>query len=167
MANNDYGWPATPGVPLNPERDGYHAVACATGDADGVMMLYWVPAEQWTDNADVVGGWTLDPLRENAHIFTDFEDEGYRRVHYLGPCLLPSEVAAREAAARRAGIEAAADVAAALMRATRDAAAEDEERLGADYAGMDLFDEGYLKAGERIEQNIRAPLAEMEARTDG
>jgi hypothetical protein len=86
MASDANGWPATPGVPENPERDGWHWLM-----QDTVMY----PA-RWDAAATA---WHRSRFLTPREI-TRLNDYG-------GPCLLPSEVAAREAAARRAGIEAA------------------------------------------------------------
>jgi hypothetical protein len=94
MAEN--GWPATPGVPENPERDGWHWLADSYGDTG---MGYWQPK--------------LDHMQPGVWALYRSGDiklaprGAARNFSYLGPCLLPTEVAAREAAARREGIEAA------------------------------------------------------------
>lgn len=90
MASDANGWPATPGVPENPERDGWHWVV--DGNHETVVAEWNADVQRW-------GSW---PFCSPADFAEDNE--------YVSPCLLPSEVAAREAAARRAGIEAAAKV---------------------------------------------------------
>ena len=83
--------PQRPGVPLNPERDGWHWLVYAGKS---------VEPDRW--NAEVQG-WRYAGALEYT--------SGTRVWSYLGPCLLPSEVAAREAAARAEEREAcAADV---------------------------------------------------------
>lgn len=82
------GWPkfSEAGVPLHPERDGWHWVdECARE---------WSAAEQaWLDHAG-------DPVPAST----------YMRFRYLGPCHTPAEVQAREAAAAEAMREQAAQV---------------------------------------------------------
>jgi hypothetical protein len=97
-AQNPGGWPdpQRPGYPQNPERDGAHVLDAAPGH-DGQRVRFvalwaygrWHPGER-------------DVLASEA------SDWGWR---YVAPCLTPSEVAAREEAARRDEREAcAADV---------------------------------------------------------
>jgi hypothetical protein len=105
MTPNPNGWPDPdkPGVPLNPERDGYHWIL---GWNATPFVAEWMADRDaefggcygWYDGGDdppgvVAQGWT-----------------------YLGPCLTPAEVAAREAAAFRRGAEAMrADCAKAML----------------------------------------------------
>ena len=93
------GWPdpARPGVPLNPEQDGAHVLLWRK---DAPQQAWWRSGKQeWRwPGGDKCGDYT-------AGI----------NAAYLGPCLTPQEVAAREAAAeargREAGLrEAAAEV---------------------------------------------------------
>lgn len=87
---NPGGWPdpARPGAPENPERKRSHLVIhVADVDLDDpAVALYWNGHE-----------WLMprDTNRYAPHEMTKY--------HYLGPCLLPAEVAAREAAAREEG----------------------------------------------------------------
>lgn len=76
------------GRPANPERDGDHWVSDANSD---VVTAHW--------NAEIQcwGAW---PYTSAAHMAENNS--------YLGPCLTPVEVAAREEAAWRAGRDAAA-----------------------------------------------------------
>ncbi len=80
---NDNGWPdpQRPGVPLNPERDGWH-------------WLAWDPA--WPEPAYWDGEWSQ----------SDTSNLSVRTARYIGPLLTPTEVAAREAAAAEAMREA-------------------------------------------------------------
>lgn len=79
------------GRPQNPERDGWHWLR----RADGFTAPYcWRAVPRvWLYPPD----WELMP-----------EDKEIYRQSYIGPCLLPSEIAAREAAAAAAMREAAA-----------------------------------------------------------
>lgn len=73
------------GVPQNPERDGWHWVQHRENTPE---VLYWSPLHGWNYEGDWVR--------------SDFIGLNYR---YLGPCLTPAEVQAREAAAYRKGQE--------------------------------------------------------------
>lgn len=95
MTDNN-GWPDAdkPGVPLEPERDGWHWLRTPYGEE---APYYWCAAgkcergrwpSRWAD------------VSENEWPPTD--------CAYLSPCLTPSEIAAREAAAWIAGRDAAA-----------------------------------------------------------
>ena len=105
---NPGGWPdaARPGVPANPERDGWHWLRRAS---DGQIICTKWSAEQ--------GGW-VDGVTLSPASVVEFG------VTYLGPCLTPAEVSdtlaeidglwvalndmsLRAVAARREGIEAA------------------------------------------------------------
>lgn len=97
MSDNN-GWhdPARPGVPLNPERDGWH----------------WL---EWMDYCGTKPTGIIDQFK--------WERDGYwdRTTHrsarywacwrYLGPCLTPVEVDARVAQARRDALEEAMEIA--------------------------------------------------------
>ena len=75
MDNN--GWPGEPGVPLNPERDGWHWVE----SAEGPVPALWAR-----------------PLWRHCRDFWDqrspewMEEQQWR---YIGPCLTPAEIDAR------------------------------------------------------------------------
>jgi len=84
---SDNGWPGTPGVPLNPERDGWHWISLL-GGKNAQVIEWFSDAMRW-DETD----WTTD-------------DFGLH-TRYLGPCLTPAEVAARIAQARRDALEEA------------------------------------------------------------
>jgi hypothetical protein len=79
MDNN--GWPGEPGVPLNPERDGWHWVE----SAEGPVPALWAR-----------------PLWRHCRDFWDqrspewMEEQQWR---YLGPCLTPAEVESHKHAA--------------------------------------------------------------------
>ena len=72
------GWPDAPwpGYPADPERDGWHAIDVAD---DTVVAQWWSADTVWT-----WGDRTWTP-----------EIAAAASWHYLGPCLLPAEVAAR------------------------------------------------------------------------
>jgi hypothetical protein len=94
------GWPdpARPGVPLHPERDGWHWLL-RKGDSKPVPWC-------WTDDQAAEGdfGWDTDDD-------LDTPDEMARYFDYAGPCVLPSDLAAERAAAWGAGRDAAVAVA--------------------------------------------------------
>ena len=77
------------GRPENPERDGWHFLQHPE-DLRPVPTPWDAAHAAWCS-----GG---------MHSPQGVVELGY---HYVGPCLTPAEVAAREAAARREGIEAA------------------------------------------------------------
>ena len=90
------GWPdpARPGVPLNPERDGWHWFA-----GNPPYPLRWsLEYQGWA----VGGGW----IERNAAMMNA----------YLGPCLTPAEVAAQVHAARRLCADAMREAAARAAR---------------------------------------------------
>jgi hypothetical protein len=80
MTADPNGWPdaSKPGVPLNPERDGWHWLLWKGGAQP--VPLRW--------NTGLGGGWSSYSTDGTA-----------ARYLYLGPCLTPAEVAAREQAA--------------------------------------------------------------------
>lgn len=87
---NPGGWPdaSKPGVPLEPQRDGWH----------------WL---QFNDDRPIPTAWIaeIDAWASGAAYSPEGVVElGFR---YVAPCLTPAEVAARVAAARREGVEAA------------------------------------------------------------
>lgn len=97
------GWPdpMRPGVPMNPERDGWHWLdECARE---------WSAIDQaWLDHAG-------DPIFMVP----------YERFRYFGPCLTPAEAAARVAEARREGMREAAGIAEEHSKAAKRGAAEE------------------------------------------
>ena len=74
------------GRPQNPERDGWHWVMVAHGIGHPFPMMWGADGAMW-DAGDA--GWVL-------------AEDLASRWRYLGPCLTPQEVAAREAAAAEA-----------------------------------------------------------------
>lgn len=96
MTADPNGWPdaSKPGVPLNPERDGWHFLHHPE-DLRPVPTPWDAAHAAWCS-----GG---------MHSPRGVIDLGYR---YLGPCQTPAEVAALVAAARREGAEAMREAAA-------------------------------------------------------
>lgn len=88
---NAGGWPdpTRPGVPLNPERDGAHRLRHMHADQEWDVL--WLCGGTWLDGS---GSFSIPHA---AAFYT-----------YLGPCLTPAEIAAREEAAAVAMREAAA-----------------------------------------------------------
>jgi hypothetical protein len=81
------------GRPQNPERDGWHWLCAAVGTGAPYPMLWCADGKAW----DTGDGWIFctDPAL-------------IERRRYLGPCLTPDEIAAREAASAEAMREACA-----------------------------------------------------------
>ena len=71
-------WPGEPGVPLNPERHGWHWLLWEGQHANGSPEVRYY-------SASLPGGWPEFDHR--------IPPSGWR---YLGPCLTPAEVAQRE-----------------------------------------------------------------------
>jgi hypothetical protein len=95
---NNWPDPAKPGYPLNPERDGWHWLAQADCNP---CPAYWRAAqEEWMQGGLICIG--------TAHVKYLCGDHFVGGVRYIGPCLTPAEVEAREQAARREGMEEAA-----------------------------------------------------------
>jgi len=87
------GWPdpQRPGVPENPERHGAHRLRHIESGLENDAL--WLCGGEWLDPDGDFG------ISHAAAFYS-----------YLGPCLTPQEVAAREAAAKREGMEAARDM---------------------------------------------------------
>lgn len=94
--------PARHGVPTLPEVDAFHWLLKRNGA--------WPEAWLWQSDADGCG-------TEYSGAWAESDSDGQpdtmaRWYSYLGPCLTPAEVAAREAAAWAAGAAAMREVAA-------------------------------------------------------
>ena len=89
LAEMKCGWPGEPGVPLNPERDGWHWISLLGGKDNAQVIEWFSDAMRW-DETD----WTTDDFKLHTR--------------YLGPCLTPAEVDARVKQARRDALEEAA-----------------------------------------------------------
>ena len=135
------GWPdeARPGVPLNPERDGAHAIEANDGEP---LVMVW--RDPW---------WTT--LRGTSYKPCEVVARGMR---YLGPCLTPSEVAAALAQARRDALEEAAQIADEHHTTAKRSATEDWE-YSVSAAGRGRIDARAYEA-ERIAAAIRAKAQE-------
>jgi hypothetical protein len=119
MSDNN-GWPdpARPGVPLNPERDGWHWVCAAVGIAAPYPMLWCADGKAW----DTGDGWEFCTSPRMTE-----------RTRYLRPCspedLSPAEVEARIATARKEWLaELNHDTDALMENARRDALEEAAQR---------------------------------------
>ena len=73
MTDTNNGWPDKPGVPMNPEKDGWHWVSLLGGDYPQIME-WFSDAMVWAED------WTVDACALH--------------LRYLGPVLTPAEVAA-------------------------------------------------------------------------
>ena len=82
-ANN--GWPGKPGVPLNPEKGGWHWVEIIHGISQPRPRLWWSKIDRWE-------------LSDGALISSS---EFAERWRYLGPVLTPDEATALQARADR------------------------------------------------------------------
>jgi hypothetical protein len=93
MTADPNGWPdpTRPGVPLNPECSRWHILIHAR---DGIVCEQWIGSDELPDD---LHGW-------NAISQKNAKDDH----RYVGPVLMPSEAAAREAAAWCAGRDATA-----------------------------------------------------------
>jgi hypothetical protein len=96
MSDNN-GWAGKPGVPLNPEQDGWH-----WGERDGGLEpRFWSSGQQsW---AGARNSWITPKML--AALFD-----------YAGPCLTPAEVDARVTQARRDALEEAARAMKPMLR---------------------------------------------------
>ena len=97
MTENNNGWPGKPGVPLNPERDGWHWLVCPL--KHDVFPRFWRAAGE-AQNCRWAAKWLYSR-----------NDWNPKECTYLGPALTPAEVEARVAQARRDALEEAALVA--------------------------------------------------------
>ena len=79
------GWHGEPGVPLNPEKDGWHWLQAKYYDdpVGPFMAFFWDAAQQTWPKIQPYGG---------------------RTFHYLGPCLTPDEATALQARADQAAL---------------------------------------------------------------
>jgi hypothetical protein len=93
MSDNN-GWPHKPGVPLNPERDGWHWFWCPL--KRGVFPCFWRAAGE------------AHNCRWTAKWLYSRNDWNPKECTYLGPALTPAEVDARVKQARRDALEEAA-----------------------------------------------------------
>ena len=87
MTDTTNGWPGKPGVPLDPEKDGWHWVSLL-GDRHPQIIEWFSDAMEWD------GGWTT-------------EDFG-QHFHYLGPVLSHDEASALQKRCEEAAFERAA-----------------------------------------------------------
>jgi len=107
MSENN-GWPERPGVPLNPERDGWHWLRRR---ANGAASVWW-----WIDgDGDGDFSWYEDDDGDPDFMARQFD--------YEGPCITPAEHAAALAAEYKRGQEA-----------MRERAADIATKLSAEYA---------------------------------
>jgi hypothetical protein len=97
MSDNTWPDPARPGVPLNPERDGWHWVQrIDKGFVPNPRIILWT--DDWSS-----GQFFWDAVGYQAD-----EQKLGRDFRYLGPALTPAEADARVSEARRDVLEEAA-----------------------------------------------------------
>jgi hypothetical protein len=132
------------GVPENPERDGWHWLR----RADGFTSPYrWTPGKSDPRN----GFWLYPPDWELMP-----EDKMIARQAYLGPCLTPAEVVAREAASAEAMREACA--------AEHDEAAKRQAEPGPSTEFTSGFASAYERAWASALRTLPIPHADALSR---
>jgi hypothetical protein len=104
MTTDPNGWPdaSKPGVPLHPERNGWHWLHHPE-DIRPIVQPWDAEHASWISGA--------------MHSPQGVADLGFR---YLGPCLLPDALARALDQARREGMEAAARIAQSVRVPFRD-----------------------------------------------
>jgi len=105
MDNNGWPDPARPGVPLNPERDGWHwLLAMYYDDPIGppISCFWYAEHQSWPRLQDKPGNQPVS-----------------RGFCYLGPAFTPAEVDARVSEARRVALEKCILICDAVARANR------------------------------------------------
>ncbi len=85
MTDNNWPDPARPGVPMNPERDGWHWLVCPL--KHDVFPRFWRAAGE------------AQNCRWTAKWLYSRNDWNPKECTYLGQCLTPAEVDARVAQA--------------------------------------------------------------------
>jgi hypothetical protein len=110
MTNTTWPDPARPGVPLNPERDGWHWIKPKISPKRGIQLI--------DESASRPMPWNIvSPLSHKPAWNGVMEPEHAANAwQYLGPCLTPAEVDARVKEARRDALEEAAQRAAHYER---------------------------------------------------
>ena len=142
MSDNN-GWPGEPGVPLNPERDGWHWVKPKISPKGGIQLI--------DESAPRPMPWNIvSPLSHepawNGVMEPKHADDAWQ---YIGPCLTPAEVDARVKQARRDALEEAARIA-------DSCAAEWTKSATGKYLETKWDYESRADAGEEIAAAIRA-----------
>lgn len=102
---SNWPYPDKPGVPLNPEKDGFHWIK---GWNETPFVAEW-----FVDQSEDFGGYY--GWHDGADNPQGIVAQGWS---YLGPCLMPSEVAAQVEQARRQGAEAMREAAARVVDRT-------------------------------------------------
>lgn len=139
------GWPnpERPGVPINPDRDGWHWLLFR----DGARVCCW-----WNSRAQ---GWASSDTREYG---ADYLPEEADQDHIgCEPCLLPAEVAALVEAARDEATEKERDACADIAEGTRDSTDTPLRRAREDFHRSEIdHQEGRWHASNDIAEAIRA-----------
>jgi hypothetical protein len=139
-------WPdaSKPGVPLNPEQDGWHWV---DGRTHGLHALKW--SSMWRGSA--YGWWHGSTSADTPSEFATLRD-----LRYLGPCHTPAEVAAMLAAQEASAQDTARIAVAADLRSQA-------ERLGDAWSATRQMLADRLLGGHAVDA-LDAMLAEAERR---
>jgi len=93
MTNDPNGWPGKPGVPLNPEKTGWHWLS---GVLERPAAFEWLAHKQ---------AWLFHRAQPEDQAMAP---PAFGSWTYLGPALTPAEVDARVSEARREALEEAA-----------------------------------------------------------
>ena len=152
MSDNN-GWPGKPGVPLNPEREGWHWVQEPSED---VECCLWRPKPWRGENC---GFWQMKSTED------DFEPHEISNWRYIAPVLNSAEVDARIAAAHKEWLAELNHDTDALMEQARESALEEAAQRAAHYERM-AYQHGNLSVDDphecaaqvarEIEASIRA-----------
>lgn len=144
--NNAGGWPdpTRPGVPMNPERDGWHWLRAPFD----LHAVYWR---------------SKDGVFHTAHMKHLSPSQAAMGWDYAGPCLTPAEVTAREEAAAMA---MRASVATEVSRWSI-AASEAVEALPLPTAALDALLAQAREEGAKAEREACLHIVDSTATTDG
>jgi hypothetical protein len=107
MSDNNWPDPARPGVPLNPERDGWHWVQEPGLNQECALWL----AKPFLGTSR--GCWETKGTED------DWQPREVSNWHYLSPCLTPAEVDARLSEARRVALGECISICNAVAHANR------------------------------------------------
>lgn len=148
MTADPAGWPdpSRPGYPLHPERDGWHWLLTAHGISEPFPKAWHARIQRWE---------LSDGSLEASH-------HAAERWTYLGPCILPADLAAERVAAaeayRRGWLDRESDFMAGV------------ERTGmvvTDESALAERDERMREEGRREEREACAKLTEARAEEVG
>jgi len=159
MSDNNWPDPARPGVPMNPERDGWHWIKPKISPKGGIQLI--------DESASRPMPWNIvSPLSHKPAWNGVMEPEHAANAwQYIGPCLTPAEVDARVAQARRDALEEAARAMQPMLRSmiSRDEAVRIIRALTDTPPGTYVSkaeqerDEFFNRLG-RITEDLRLPM---------